>query len=130
MSQNQSPDHVNHGPDAPVSSPRVGNDGTLFDNCAECGARFFTTVEAQQAFKKHGYPVPRRCYRCRKKRKTQPRLGGTVLVFENGEGVIETDDGKTLNFKSELKLLSKSDRVTFHQGSEPRWAVSVKAEGQ
>lgn len=37
--------------------------------CKDCGAEFFISNRDKEFFKEKGFPLPKRCYNCRQKRK-------------------------------------------------------------
>jgi len=124
----------------PSQEPYVDKRGIAHDTCAQCGDRFFLSPKAQEAFQRHGYPLPRRCFNCRKNkhRHDRERFCGNVLVLEDGAGIILGDDGVsyafTLGTSRGMDMLAKSDRVTFQKSASQEndsrlpTAVAVRAE--
>ena len=57
-------------------------DGRLWRRCIDCTTAFYVTVAAQQGFTEKGFPLPRRCWPCRQKR----RLAKEIAGFEQHGG--------------------------------------------
>jgi hypothetical protein len=55
-------------------------DGKLWRRCVDCTSPFFITPAAQQGFALKGFPLTRRCWSCRQKRK----LAKEIKHFELG----------------------------------------------